>query len=72
MLSDVPPFEGKEVTGILIHILNYNDESDGCIGVGMQIGNKSDGGKMIMQSKLAFESLMKYQDSINEFTIMIE
>lgn len=42
-----------------IHIGNYNEDSEGCILVGMGIGNRANGGKMLTASKQAFDQLMK-------------
>ena len=66
-LQNVPDFEGKPVTGILIHIGNYSSDSDGCILVGDQKN-----GDMIMNSKLTFAKFMELQDNVNEFTLVIE
>jgi hypothetical protein len=68
-------FELKEVPGaseIKFHIGNYNDESDGCILLGMQIGNKNNGGLMITDSKTAFKRFMKHLDGVTEFDLVVE
>lgn len=56
----------------LIHIGNYNDDSDGCILIGKGYGNKSDGGKMIVSSKQAFAALMEAQKETDSFTLTVE
>lgn len=78
-LHDAKPFETFEVTGIdghwgiLFHIANYNDDLDGCIGLGKGIGFKSDlVGKMITSSYVAFTEFMKIQDGIDEFILTVE
>jgi len=71
-------YEVFEITGvpdhdnILIHVGNYNDESDGCVLLGTQIGNKLNGGKMVMSSRVAFNSFMKSLDGIDEFLLTVE
>jgi hypothetical protein len=57
----VPLLDAPEDMGHFfeIHILNYNEESDGCIGVGTGIGKRSNGGQMITGSKDAFNLLMR-------------
>lgn len=69
MLQNVPPFQGQPVDGILIHILNYDSESEGCIGV----GNQTDANyTMILNSKTTFNSLMDLQVGVQTFQLTIE
>lgn len=42
-----------------IHIGNYNEDSSGCILVGLGLGKRANGGKMLTSSKQAFDQLMK-------------
>ncbi len=67
-LQNVPPFQGKPVTGILIHWGNYNKDSEGCILVGLR--NQDD--KMILDSKIAFEAFMAALDGQDQFTLIVE
>jgi len=69
-LQGVPDFQGKPVTGILIHILNFNSESDGCIGVGRSLA-ASPSGMMIANSKEAFEEIMNRLDGVQSFQLSI-
>lgn len=55
-----------------IHIGNYNDESEGCILVGEQVGSRYPSGKMICGSRKAFEKLMAAQEGIDFFTLTVE
>ena len=67
MLLGVPDFQGVPVDGILIHILNFNKESRGCIGVGKEVM----GDNMITDSRQTFERFMRLQDGVFEFTLTI-
>jgi hypothetical protein len=71
MLQNVPDFQGEPVTGILIHILNFNKESEGCIGIGERIGSQANGEEMLINSKIAFEKFMDLQHNVNEFWLTI-
>ena len=67
MLQNVPDFQGQNVTGILIHVLNFDAQSEGCIGIGLnRIGNIE-----ITQSKDAFDRFMSLQVGIEEFKLVI-
>lgn len=73
-LQNVPSFQNKDVSGILIHILNYDAESEGCIGVGRNVvpnPNKS-GKNMITSSKNTFLKIMDLQKGLESFTLTIE
>jgi hypothetical protein len=65
-LLDVPLFDGAEVTEILIHIGNYNADSDGCILIGSHHN-----GDMIMDSKVTFMAFMALQSDVDSFTLTI-
>lgn len=45
----------RDFTGILIHILNVQEETQGCIGIGMH----DDGKRVLLQSKIAFDDFME-------------
>ncbi len=67
MLQNVPDFQGKPVTGILIHVLNFDSESEGCIGIGLnRIGDTE-----ITHSKDAFNKFMDLQVGIENFKLTI-
>lgn len=67
------PFETFEITGVeghtnlLFHVLNFNSESEGCIGLGLE----RDGCKDILHSGAAFEKFMEAQTGVNTFTLTI-
>ncbi len=67
MLQNVPDFQGLPVTGILIHVLNFDAESNGCIGLGLsRIGDTE-----IVHSKDAFNRFMDLQVGIEQFNLII-
>lgn len=65
-LMNVPKFQGNPVTGILIHIGNFNQDSDGCILVGSERN-----GNMIMDSKVTFAKFIALQGTEESFTLTI-
>lgn len=75
MESSFVTFEVMDVpgrTGILFHVGNYNDESQGCILLGKQMGNKSNGGKMIMSSHHAFTDFLRLLEGLESFELTVE
>jgi len=72
-LQNVPDFQGNPVTGILIHIGNYNHDSDGCILVGHGIVSDPDrpGTNMITSSAITYNKLMAMLDGLDSFTLTI-
>lgn len=67
-------FEIENVPGhkdILFHVGNYEDDSEGCVLIGQQIGHKIDNGLMIMNSKKAFESFMKLLEGVDSFDLIV-
>ena len=73
-LQNVPDFQGKSVTGILIHILNYNADSDGCVGVGRRIvpSDKNPSEQMITSSENTFNMIMDLQRGVDEFQLTVK
>lgn len=66
VVQGVPPFMGAPVAGILIHKGNYNNDSEGCILIGMRFGTG-----MIEDSKDAFDQFMTAQEGVNEFQFTV-
>lgn len=66
------PFEAFEITNvpehsnILIHIGNYNKDSEGCVLIGSE---KS--GDMIINSKISFQQFMNLLKNSDSFTLTI-
>jgi hypothetical protein len=73
MLTNVPPFQGQPVDGILIHIGNYNKDSIGCILLGESVAGIPSqlGADMLINSKKTFQSFMNLQNGIDEFTLTV-
>ncbi len=65
-LTNVPPFQTVKVDEILIHIGNYNKDSEGCILLGEMFGTGC-----ILESRAAFEKFMDIQSDVNEFILVI-
>lgn len=72
MLQNVPAFQGNSVSGILIHVLNYNEESDGCIGLGDKILLPPGSRAMITDSKYSLDRFMKLVKDVNTFQLEIK
>ena len=66
-VTNVPDFMDNSVTGILLHIGNYNKDSDGCILLG-----KGQTASMITHSKEAFEEFMSSLEGTNDFQLIIK
>lgn len=72
-LHDMIPFETFEITGvqghsnILLHIGNYNKDSDGCVLLGT---DRKD--KMITHSVIAFSKFMGILDNQQTFTLIVK
>lgn len=59
-------------TNILIHVGNYNDDSEGCILLGMDIAPTGDGSThMLKSSNAAFNQFMDLQKDVDQFTLTI-
>jgi len=67
------PFQTFEITGvkghtgILFHIGNYNQDSDGCVLVGMECKDK-----MITHSSIAFSKFTSLLDGLDSFTLVVK
>lgn len=79
MLADMKPFMTYEILGveghwgILFHVGNYNEDSEGCVLVGKGYGYKSDmKGKMIVNSRVAFAEFMKLLNGDKTFVLKVE
>jgi hypothetical protein len=62
----VPDFQNSPVTGILIHVGNYNNDSEGCILIAMKRGVGC-----ILDSGDAFKAFMASQEGCDEFTLTV-
>lgn len=75
-LENLKPFETFEVcgvsghTGILLHIGNWNKDSDGCILVGSGIA-QSPQGQMVTGSKQAFADFMDLCEGFQSFALEV-
>ncbi len=71
------PFETFEVenvpghTNILIHVGNFNKDSEGCILVGKAVTHDDDGVKFITNSKDTFLSFLGLLSGVDELTLTI-
>lgn len=63
---DVPPFEGKPVSGILFHQGDYNGDSEGCILLG-----RDQAQHWITESRNTFNAFMKMQEGVDTFTLIV-
>ena len=70
------PFETFEITGvsghtgILFHVGNYNEDSDGCALLGMDIA-QSDKGQIVTHSMIAFSKFMALLDGQQTFDLVV-
>lgn len=70
------PFETFEIlnvpghTNILIHVGNYNKDSEGCVLIGLA-AVLAGGNPMITQSREAFNEFMEMQIGVDEFTLAV-
>lgn len=72
------PFETFEITNvpghtnILLHVGNYNNDSEGCVLVGIYVQTDDQGQFVcIKQSHAAFQHLMALQNGIDKFQLTI-
>jgi hypothetical protein len=72
------PFDTFEITdvplhnNILFHPGNYNDDSEGCVLLGKAYGMKLNGGKMIVNSRNAFDHFMYLQEGVDSFVLIVD
>lgn len=73
-LQNVPPFQGKPVNGILIHVGNYNENSDGCILVGRNVLPRLNkpAENMVTSSHNTFNKIMDLTKGLSNFTLVVE
>lgn len=64
-IMDVP---GR--TYVLIHILNFDDQTEACVGLGTEYGWIGDR-KCILNSKRAFDAFMKVMEGVDKFILTI-
>lgn len=69
MVEGVPDFQGQPVSGILLHIGNYDRDSEGCILLGSYTQSDL---TQICQSKFAFTEFMHLQTGFDEFTLVVK
>ena len=74
-LHNKVPFETFEITGvkghsgILFHVGNKNNDSDGCVLLGNSYGGEP---RVIANSRMTFEAFMNLQHGVNSFTLTVE
>lgn len=71
-LENVPDFQGKKVTGVLIHVGNFNQDSDGCILIGAHRTAGPNGSEMIALSRSTFTKFMNIVKDIDQFTLTVK
>jgi hypothetical protein len=73
MVENVPPFQGSSVTGLLLHVGNYNADTIGCILLGRNIVTEGAGGaRMITSSQNTFNKFMNLQKGTDKFTLTVK
>jgi len=70
MITNVPPFQGEEVNGILIHIGNYNEDSEGCVLLGANIMNLNVR-PMLTASEATFKKFMNDLSGVDSFELCV-
>jgi hypothetical protein len=58
-------------TALLFHVMNLEDESKGCIGLGESVGYLK-GKRAVLSSGVAFEQFMKGMGGDQQFNLIIE
>ncbi len=80
LLGMAQPFETFQImnvpghTNVLIHMGNYNRDSDGCVLVGRRIVPNPDGSgvNMISSSLNTFNALMDFQKGNDQFSLIVK
>lgn len=74
MTQDFTTFEITNVPGhtnILFHVGNYNEDSEGCVLLGLDEID-SNGKHMLISSRVAFQEFMELLKDLNSFTLTVE
>lgn len=71
-IQGVPDFQGRSVTECLLHMGNYNADSEGCILLGKGLGHRVSGELMITNSIQAFNAFMDDMKYDDEFQLEIK
>lgn len=74
MMQDFETFEVKGVPGrwgILFHVGNFNEDSEGCILLGEGLGTRQKNGVMLTNSKKAFAKFMTLLKDVDEFQLLV-
>lgn len=66
-IKGIPAFQGKNVTGVLLHPGNYNKDSEGCVLLGT-----SETDMMVGSSKEAFANFLKLVEGIKSFQLTVK
>lgn len=69
-LMDVPDFQGNSVNNILIHMGNFDKDSEGCILIGQAIAGTGSS-EMVTNSVATFNKFMALQSGIDQFNLTI-
>ena len=74
MVQDFETFEVMNVPGhwgILFHVGNYNEDSEGCILLGEGLGTRQKNGVMLTNSKKAFAKFMTLLKDVDDFQLLV-
>lgn len=71
MLENVPNFMDKPVTEILLHMGNFDKDSEGCILLGDSVINQANGQPMITNSVHTFNDFIAALNGEPSFTLVI-
>lgn len=69
MLKDVPDFNYEKVEGILIHVGNFQEDSEGCLLIGQRM--QLDYPARVIDSNKAFKEFMALQEDCDNFILSI-